>query len=379
MKVLLHGHFNTFTGYGLDAIGLAKTLLLFGVDLYLYPESVKPPVHPAIAALLTKEPQDSYDLVIAHVDPSYLRPVAKAEVSVGWSMWEHTTLDPLPQVRERFADKTQGFDLLFAYDSVSAQAFAEAGVRCPVEVLQGGYWSAEWGFVQRDWFAKPFRFFMLGQLHTRKDPFVAIEAYRELRAEYPEVMADTELTLKTQAEEIPQAMESWTPGLRIGNGVWPRAAVKDFYSTQHMLLAPSRGEGKNLPALEFMATGGVVAATNWGGHTQWLSSQYAYPIDYHLEPTNVFDVPKRCQDARASKESLKQIMLDAVQHRDEAARKGELASRVIPQMCGWVPVVEKFLLRLPDSVPKAADLCAAMQYRVIDREQPLPRYLLEVG
>ena len=57
----------------------------------------------------------------------------------------------------------------------------------PIGLLQGGYDPSEWSFVERDWAKDRFIFCMVGQLHERKDPWVAIEAFRDglLAAERP--------------------------------------------------------------------------------------------------------------------------------------------------------------------------------------------------
>jgi glycogen synthase len=131
--------------------------------------------------------------------------------------------------------------------------------------------------------------------------------------------------------------------------VWPEDVLREFYAAQHVLLAPSRGEGKNMPALEFQSTGGAVIATNWGGHQQWLSPAYAYPLNYDLVPLS----PRtpNCLNARASKDHLKALMLHTFRNRDEVARKARVASEAIPAMCSWDAVLRRLFTRLGELVP----------------------------
>ena len=112
-----------------------------------------------------------------------------------------------------------------------------------------------------------------------------------------------------------------------------------------------------MPALEMQSTGGTVIATNWGGHQEWLDNSYNYPLDYVLRPVDS-DSPNT-QNARADKDHLKTLMLQAYQNRGEAKQKGDLAARIIPQMCSWDSVVEKLFLRLRDSVPNGEALWTA--------------------
>lgn len=200
---------------------------------------------------------------------------------------------------------------------------------------------------------------MEGQLHQRKDPFVAIQAFQELKEELPEEFEPAELHLKTNITGLHPAIEEMIPKLRIHYDVWPHDVLQQFYAKQHVLLAPSRGEGKNLPALQFLSTGGTVIATNWGGHQQWLHPSYAYPLDYELRP--VSGTYPDCLQARASKDHLKALMLHTFRNRNEAREKGRRGADMIPGICGWHPVMERLFANLAELVPGGGHLLA--QYR----------------
>jgi hypothetical protein len=111
-----------------------------------------------------------------------------------------------------------------------------------------------------------------------------------------------------------------------------------------------------MPALEFQSTGGVVIATNWGGHTGWLNSSYAYPLDYTLQEVDIHN--KETLAARASVQHLKELMLHVYRNRGEAKQKGELASRVIPEMMSWESVVARLFETLGEIEPKIQYLAA---------------------
>lgn len=354
MKVLLKSALNPYSGYGQDGVDLARALLKAGLDVYVDPTFVSGPLPSSVAVLLTRRLEAPFDLLIHHVDPGQLglSPQARraAKVTVAHTMWEYTSLDNLKgrgTLRKRLTD----YDVVLGYDSVTTGAFERYinPTKTGLGVLQGGFWPDDWPFVSRDWDSGRFGFCMVGALHERKDPFVAIQAHKELKEEYPEEYDGAELHLKTTQLGLHPAMEHWVPKLRVHYDTWPDDVLHEFYASQHVLLAPSRGEGKNMPALEMQATGGAVIATNWGGHTQWLSPAYAYPLDYTLKPVSA--KTPNCLNARASKEHLKALMLHTYRNRDEVRAKAEKASKLIGQMCSWQTVIDRMFLRLNDLAP----------------------------
>lgn len=354
MKVLVKSPLNPYSGYGQDGIDMVRALLKAGLDVYLDPTFVSGPLPNSVAVLLTRRLEAPFDLLIHHTDPAQLgiSPQVRraAKVAVAHTMWEYTTLDNLKgrsTLRKRLAD----YDTVLGYDTVTTAALERyiTPAKTGLGVLQGGFWPQDWHFVPRDWHSGRWGFCMVGALHERKDPFVAIQAHKELKEEYPQEYDGAELHLKTNQLGLHPAMEHWVPKLRVHYDTWSDDVLHEFYASQHVLLAPSRGEGKNMPALEMQSTGGAVIATNWGGHTQWLSSSYAYPLDYTLAP--VSPSTPDCLNARASKEHLKALMLHTYRNRDEVKVKAEKASTLIGQMCSWEAVVDRLFLRLKDLAP----------------------------
>lgn len=365
MKVLLRVPMSQYSGYGNDGIGLAQAFMRRGADVYLQPTHVDAPLPQDVANLLTKELQAPFDLYINHVDPANLQcpdeVKANAGVSIGWTMWEYSNFDGLPKpARKTLKKRIQNFDAMVGYSDVDPDCLRPF-YKGPIFVNQGGFQPSGWPLLfDRDWDCKEFRFFMLGVLSERKDPFRAIDAFRAARAQDPEFWRWARLSLKTTAPGLhhkiedlfrdtdPKTGEEFT-SLRIFYDVWPIETMVEFYRAQHVLLAPSRGEGKNVPALEFLSTGGSTIATNWAGHTQWLDRQYAFPLDYTLEPVNA--MTPTTLNARASVEHLTELMLYAFHHRKEVQEMGHIASQVIPKAHSWDAVVDKLFLKLHDALP----------------------------
>lgn len=362
MKVLLRVPLTPFLGYGNDGIGLARAFIRWGADVYLDPVNVQAPLPEDVAKLLTKEMAPPFDLTIVHLDPGSLKmPYSRREdtgLRVAWSMWEYSSFGNL-RGRSKLKKNLKDFDVVVGYDKVTVDCF-EPYFDGPILKVQGGYWPEDWPVAEgRDWHSDRFGFCMVGQLHMRKDPFVAIQAFQELKNDPSIEFEGAELHLKTQMPGLHSAMEKVIPKLRIHYAMWPNDILYKFYETQHVLLAPSRGEGKNMPALEMQSTGGAVIATNWGGHTEWLNPEYSYPLDYVLRPAE--DGIPNTLNARASVEHMKELMLHCYRNRDEVRRKGELASQVISKMCSWDAVIERLLLRLGNEVEGGNYLWATAQ------------------
>jgi len=350
VKLLLKVPLSPYSGYGNDGLGMIKSLMAQGHDVYVLPAGVQPPIPQAIAQLLTRELKAPFDRTIVHVDPAQLT-LSESEkrasgATIAWTMWEYSTLSNM-KGRSEVKENLKHFDYFVGYDEVTLGAYEPRLPRGIIsKVVQGGYDPTDWPDLsdKRNWAEGPFRFLMVGQLHERKDPFVAIQAFQELKDEYGPDFEDAELHLKTTIKTLHPGIEDAIPKLKIHYDVWDHDLMLKLYAGCHVLLAPSRGEGKNLPALEFMTTGGTVIATNWGGHTGWLTDEIGYKLDYVLRPVN----PRGdALNARASKEHLKELMWRTFTNRAEARKKALAATSVIPAMCSWDAVTQRLLDATP--------------------------------
>ena len=253
------------------------------------------------------------------------------------------------------------FDLVLAYDDVSKTALSPYHAR--VEVLQGGVEPLP--PTPRDWEASPFRFLMVGALSSRKNPFSAVKAFKELRDAGE--LADAQLVMKTTVPGLHPAMEQWCPGLKIIGEVWSLEQLRELYRQSHVLLAPSWGEGKNRPAIEFATSGGAVAATGIGGHAQWMSPDYTWPLRFSLRETS-----PGARAAIVDHEHFKQTMLDLYNDRGEVSRRAAIASRVLPGIVSWSRVLERLCFKLRE-IPgsRGLEVSTLMQAcRKPDRDEP---------
>ena len=354
LKVLLHVALARYSGHGNDGIGIAEALLRKGVDLYINPVTVQPPLPRNVTDLFTKPLEAPFDLMLTHIDAGSIEiaPAHRdaADLVVGWSMWEFSTLDNLAG-KSTFKKRLKNLDALVGYSEVSTEAFRGfAPKKLPLATLQGGFDAELWPHVQRDWTSDCFRFVMNGVMNARKNPYAAIAAFAELKQEHPAEFEPAELHIHTRAQTLPPELMERVPKLWIYHETLSDLEMQMFYRIGHVLIASSRGEGKNLPALEMLSTGAPVIYTDWAGHQEWGSSAYAYPIRMELRPVKASGNPE-CKWAEVDVRHLKETMLHCFRNRDEVREKGLLASQTIPQTHSWDNVMDRFFGLLPELVP----------------------------
>jgi glycosyltransferase involved in cell wall biosynthesis len=346
VKAVVQAPVSEVTGYGKDGIGIVRALQRCGVEVYLFPTEVITPLPKDIAGLLLRPPNPPYDILIQHVEPKQLSidPDLRRQtnIAIAWSMWEWNSFERLEN-KDTLTDRLKEFDLVLGYSHNTVEAFNKTcgdALRNDPQLLQGGYDSQKWSYQARNWTGVPFTYFMLGKLGSRKNSELAIQAFTELKEEHNDFHA--RLNLKTYASELDH-LENYHPDINIYTGTFSHEGMKKFYSDQHVLLAPSHGEGKNLPALEFMTTGGVVIGASWAGHRGWMSPEYSYPVRYELIP---YEDDENTAWAQPDKEHFKEQMLHVYNNRGEARQKGLIASSVIPQMLDWDSVIDKLFMRI---------------------------------
>lgn len=357
MKVLVQTPLSPYSGYGNDGIEMLTAMINRGWDVYLIPGSVQAPLPPHIAQLFTKPVQAPFDLYINHTDPMGLvasqEAVRTADVTIGWTMWEATSLKGIMPEKDRrtLTKRIEDFDALVGYSDVDLQAFGPHFKKKPIIIQQGGFDPTKWPVLEdRDWGDEKIRFIQHGVLGPRKDPFRLVKAFAQLSEENEAFAKGATLALHTTTPGLSSKMEEVYTNLRIFYDVWTTEEVRYFYESAHVLVSPARGEGKNLPALEFMSTGGAVIATDFAGHKQWLSPEYAYPLAYTMAPAT--DKPNSdAMNARADIQDLKRLLLHCFENRAEVQQKGELASQIVRQAHSWDHVLGKLLEKLRAELP----------------------------
>jgi glycosyltransferase involved in cell wall biosynthesis len=339
-SILLRIPLSELSGYGNDGIGIATHLTQMGLDVHVWPTVVEPPISSTVALLLTKQPLHHYDFMLHHVDPGILgmKPEEEtlADVSVAWTMWEFDAFGP-QEWEPKLAEALYSYDVLVAYDTLTRdllKQYSHEGQR--IETLQGGYEPAFW---ERDVDMRggTFRYGMVGQLHNRKNPWAAINAFKSLKDEHGDAFA-AELHLKTTVKSLHPKMEEWCPGLFIHYEVWDPEQLKAFYSGLDVLVAPSWGEGKNLPALEVGTLGVPTIASECSGHLMWADEAWTY-----LVPGEMQEVAEGRRGMVIDQDALREQMWWCYQHRGDVRERGIRAAQAFPKMRAWPVVLERML------------------------------------
>lgn len=298
MRLLLRTGFDRFTGYGNDAVDLAMALQRAGVDVTPWPTSLMPGLPREFLRMLEPEPRGPYDVAMTFAPPFDIRPVDFAQlgrIAVGYSMWERSKIVPADMHgpgRWRGSRK-RGFwsdlqpdangrmwrlDAMIVTCDMNVEAFQNVDDRLPYFVVPCGIDPDDFPFQERD-DQRPRRFGMIGMLAGRKDPFVFLEAWKVAKEE---TGSDAELWLHTLAPGLHPKITEWLPDVRLTERAMTRAELNAWYGEIDVLVSTSRGEGNNKPAMEFMATGGTVMATNWSGHQNWLMPGCTIPLEGRL-------------------------------------------------------------------------------------------------
>jgi len=273
-----------------------------------------------------------------------------ASVHVGWSMWEASKLTRKDMTGHGLGPNPwRLLDVMFVTWPGCVDAFSNYDPKTKYEVMPCG--------IDGDLFPVrvrstegPTKFCMVGELHLRKDPFVAINAFNELTRE---TGWDAELHLKTTSYGLHPKLSEWNPQIIVHQGVWGYEKLINWMTEMTCYLGPSRGEGNLKPPMEFMATGGTAIVTNWSGPQNWLHPDVAYPLDYELHPVSTAD-PDGPMNARASKEHLKELMWRVHTERAEAREKGKRAAQWIRDVASWQVIMPKMVRRLEQLVYSAS-------------------------
>lgn len=356
MRVVLRAGFDRFSGYGNDAVDLAINMQRLGADVLPMPMSLLPGLPREFLKMLEQDPRGRKDVAMTFAPPYDIRPwefVKMAEKAVGYSMWERTPIlpdefdghgwsddDALGWGSAPGQDAWKGLAHMFVTCPMNKAAFRNVDATVPLSVVPCGIEEKDWPFQRRD-AQEQMQFLMIGMLGGRKVPFVLLDAWRDLKRERPDF--DARLRLHTLARGLHPKIVDVYPDVEISQHPLDRPGLIRLYHESDVLVSVSRGEGNNKPAMEFMATGGTVIASDWSGHQNWLHPDITYGLPGALEPS--IGQPN-AEDFAVDVEALKKALLAAWENRADTVRRGERAAVWIRETLTWPVVVDRMLKTL---------------------------------
>lgn len=362
MRMLLQSGFDTFTGYGNDAVDMAVAFEKLGVDVVPWPTGLYPPLPRQFTDLLNKEPMGSpIDIALCFAPPYDIRPAefaSLATVAVGWTMWERTPIlrkDMLghgwkdEETRETWWGRHPGsldgrqkdwMDLMVLTAPVGERALHKLDPLVETAIVPNGIDPARFPEMERR-SDRPFRFASIGMLTGRKNVFATLRAW-EL-AQQIDPTFDAELILKTSTAGLHPKLQDRYKNVTIIAETWTQQQVLDFYGDVDVLVSTSRGEGNNKPAMEFMATGGPVMATNWSGHENWLHTDTGYPLPGILEEPYE---GAGYVDFTVDEQLTAATFLHCWRNPAEVRRRGDLSARTIRAAFTWEKVCDRMMRQI---------------------------------
>lgn len=140
----------------------------------------------------------------------------------------------------------------------NVEMFKENGVTVPLYKIPLGI-SEAFTFRQRPLDREVCTFVTIGDGGRRKGWMGAAIAFEQAFKE----RTDVQLLVKCRPQEIPFQFSNIN--IKVVSRDLTIAELADFYGDCDFMIFPTLGEGFALPPREFAATGGVAAATDWGG------------------------------------------------------------------------------------------------------------------
>ncbi len=197
-------------------------------------------------------------------------------------------------------------------------------------------------------------FLSLFEWGERKEPWLLLKTFNDVFSAREPVRLlckimnrDPQVKLKREIRRL--ALDP--AGGRISyllNLEFPHYQLGSLYRSADCFLAPSRGEGWNMPLMEAMACGLPAIATDWGAHRDFVHAGIAYP----LRARGVVPAVAKCPYydgfcwSDPDPEHLRHLLRHVYEHREEARRRGLAAAREMTERWTWQRAAQRIVERL---------------------------------
>ena len=202
---------------------------------------------------------------------------------------------------------------------------------------------------------KTFKFLFVGGTIDRKGIDVLLDAYCEIFTNDDDVSlvikdfgVNSFYKKQNMAKNIKTIIKDNTKPeiLYLNKEDYTAHEMAGIYTSCDCFVFPYRGEGFGLPVAEAMACGLPVIVTDKGSCMDFCNEDNSYLIKSEIVTINKIMDAKESYWANPDKESLKNLMKYAYNHRQEAKNKGEAASRFIRTNFTWEKTAKKVYERI---------------------------------
>lgn len=300
MKINLCGPFQDPSGYGefarFFAYALANSATDISCESISLPTSVGRPIDLGIKGSVVKSKftinPKPHDVNIIFMIPPLFKAYKRkqAKYNIGFTMFE---ADKLPG---GWADMCNEMDAILVPSEWNKAGFIASGVKKPIFVIPAGVVRAEidshTSIVKDDIFT----FYSIFQWVERKNPINLLKAYFVAMQNKPDVRLVLKTYLDTRVDNNKERLSfeiervkkelklSSYPDIRLVTNFLTSAEIKKLHLSSHCFITPHRSEGWHMPAMEAMAYGNAVIATNYSGNTQFMTQDSAMMLSYFTTP-----------------------------------------------------------------------------------------------
>lgn len=328
-KANWNGWYNPRSGYGIVNLEYATALERAGVDVSVAWERENHML-PEDFEQISKEQQDLIKKPYVKERVGIIKTTPQmfykneSEFRIGYTMVENT------KIGKDWVRLCNEMDAILVPSPYLIDVFKEGGVTVPIKSVKQGINPQRYPYVKRKKRSK-FVFGTIGYMDERKNWKDLIQAFCSEFAPFEPV----ELWIKNSNKYF-EHMQFKDPRIKVINKHYRPEQLSALYELFDCFVFPSHAEGSGLPPREAMATGLPTILTNWSGLEEVCDPEFNYPLTpISLDYPDTRGNEQPGFQARIDVAELMYYMRHIYTNREEAEKKGKLASDYIHKNFNW--------------------------------------------